>query len=126
MAIKPTGSGPPIAPTQGVSGVARKDEAKGASFSSAVEGTSSSKPAAEADPVRLAVRDVAAEIDAGRVQPGEQAIDRVIERIVHSQAAPGTAPAELRDRVAESQFLLGDDPFFVERVERLLEAERSA
>ncbi len=125
MAIKPTGSGPPIAPTEGVAGVSRKQEPKAASFSSAVDGTSPAKATAEADPVRLAVRDVAAEIDAGRVQPGEQAIDRVIERIVQSQAAPDTPPAQLRDRVVETQFLLGDDPFFVERVERLLEAERA-
>lgn len=125
MAIKPTGHTPPVAPADGAEGVGRAKGPRGADFASSVTATDAAQAPQETDAVHAAVREVAAELDAGRVQPGEQAVDRVIERLVVQQAEPGTAPAVLRERVTETQFLLGDDPFFVERVERMLAAARA-
>ena len=74
-----------------------------------------------ADPVRVAVTDVAREVSQGRIARGEPAINAVIHRIVAASASPNDSPAAIRARVTEVQATLSQDPNFTTRVNRRLD-----
>jgi hypothetical protein len=78
-------------------------------------------PVRAPDAVRGAVEAVAVEIRAGRVDPGTAAVDAVIARFARSQVPPATPEARIEERTAMLQAVLGTDPSFAVRVQRLLD-----
>jgi hypothetical protein len=117
MAIKPT------IPSQ-VSGVGAADAVRridgpaASGFSRAVDAPTAASASRAESPAVAAVRDVASEVRAGSV-PREAAVDAVIDRLVDGQlsALPAREKAE---RALVARVALGDNPGFVERVERML------
>ena len=83
----------------------------------ALQGPDGAKARPTADPVTAAVDEVAASVARGEVSRGEPAVHAVIERIVRQFVDGPDASA----RVEEACRMLGSDPNFVTRVERMLD-----
>jgi hypothetical protein len=81
------------------------------------EPNSATRHARESDPVTRVVGDVAEAVERGELARGEPAIHAVIERVV--RLSMGDEAAE--PRVREACLMLGDDPAFVTRVERMID-----
>lgn len=114
MKIKP-GVQPGVDAAEAMRGSSRTSSPAKAGFDAAV----GPEPAQlrPLDPVSAAVDDVAAAVARGELSRGEPAVHAVIDRIVRqSMGGPGAD-----GRVDEACRMLGDDPAFVARVERMID-----
>lgn len=122
MSVKRIGGGG-ASPIDAIENAPGTSATSSADFSRAVEGPQ--ETTAPRSAIESAVSDVAREISAGRVDRTE-AVDEVIARIVEIKAPEGMRPAALKERIAEAQATLGDDPEFARRVERMLKRAAEA
>ncbi len=123
MAIKPPGSGAP-----GAKPIQKVDAPRDVKGSRAGDFKSDAAAPVSGDVTRVtgvdaAVKQVAADISAGSIQRGIDAVDAVIARMVEAQSGASSTGADVKSRIDELQLALGDDPIFSARVTRLIDAE---
>jgi hypothetical protein len=132
MKIPPPGGAPPGIPPEGVKPGARPDAAPGTTFAEKLEKAQAPDKVAAAEAARASgvqapaqtmaahLEAVSREMAAGRIETREQAIGRLVERLLDARFGGALPPESLAQAKAQVAAQVAADPNLAERIDRLL------